>query len=247
MGGDLFVGLFLEACVDNPPSTKPSNRSSKVCVCAEVGRCWFGGGGDCFEIRVKTEHDFNLEKQTLVHEAKLSIQDEFAKKEKEKEVQDRIARSTEVGECRVKKMKNRDDLLKQLVGEAGSKCAMVARGQNYPQLLQKLMVQSLIKIEDLEVVVHCRGEDKDTIASVLPDAVKEYVEIMVKESGIKLKPVVSINSNPGKNLPETSYGGVVLTADSGKIVCDNTMAARLNLVYVELLPALRAILFPGEQ
>merc|ERR1712019_277661 len=93
------------------------------------------------EIRVKTEHDFNLEKQTLVHEAKLRIQDEFAKKEKDREVQERIARSAEIGECRVKKMKVRDDLLQNLLTEAGSKCGMVAGGSNYPQLLQKLIVQ----------------------------------------------------------------------------------------------------------
>lgn len=199
------------------------------------------------EIRVKTEHDFNLEKQTLVHEAKLSIQDEFAKKEKEKEIQDRIARSTEIGECRVRKMKNRDDLLKQLVSEAGSKCAMVARGSNYPQLLKKLVVQSLIKIEDLQVEVLCRAEDRDVVTEILPEAVAEYVEIMEKESGVRLEPRVALAEEGGKDLPETSYGGVILTANGGKIVCDNTMAARLNLVYEELLPSLRAILFPGEQ
>lgn len=198
------------------------------------------------EIRVKTEHDFNLEKQTLVHEAKLNIQDEFTKKEKEKEIQDRIARSTEIGECRVKKMKNRDDLLKQLVKEAGSKCAMVARGQNYPQLMQKLIVQGLIKIEDLDVVIVCRGEDKDTVNGILADAVSEYVDIIEKESGITLQPNVTVNKNAAKDLPETSYGGVILTAESGKIVCNNTMSARLNLVYEELLPSLRAILFPSE-
>jgi len=199
------------------------------------------------EIRVKTEHDFNLEKQTLVHEAKLNIQDEFTKKEKEKEIQDRIARSTEIGECRVKKMKNRDDLLKQLVSESGSKCAMVARGSNYPQLLKKLVVQSLIKIEDLKVEVRCRGEDRDTVAEVLPEAVKEYVEIMERESGVTLIPDVSLNTTAARDLPETSYGGVVLTACQGKIVCNNTMSARLDLVYEELLPSIRAILFPGEQ
>lgn len=198
------------------------------------------------EIRVKTEHDFNLEKQTRVHEAKLSIQEEFAKKEKDREIQERIARSAEVGECNVKKMKIRDDLLQGLLSDAGEKCAMVARGTNYPQLLQKLIVQGLIKIEEMEVTVYCRKDDVSTVKSVLKAAVAEYVEIMERESGIKLSPKVSINSDSSKNLPETSFGGVVLTALSGKIVCDNTMAARLELVYEELLPSIRAILFPEE-
>ena len=199
------------------------------------------------EIRVKTEHDFNLEKQTLVHEAKLAIQEEFAKKEKDREVQERIARSAEIGECRVKKMKIRDELLTNLLADAGAKCGMVARGQNYPQLLQKLIVQGLIKIEENTVSVFCRAEDVSVVKKILPAAIKEYVDIMERESGVKLTPKVTVNADRSKDLPETSFGGVMLTAINGKIVLDNTMASRLTLVYEELLPSIRAILFPeGE-
>eukprot|EP00540_Astrosyne_radiata_P011196 CAMPEP_0116851604 /NCGR_PEP_ID=MMETSP0418-20121206/16823_1 /TAXON_ID=1158023 /ORGANISM="Astrosyne radiata, Strain 13vi08-1A" /LENGTH=223 /DNA_ID=CAMNT_0004483661 /DNA_START=34 /DNA_END=705 /DNA_ORIENTATION=+ len=199
------------------------------------------------EIRVKTEHDFNLEKQTLVHEAKLNIQDEFAKKEKDREVQERIARSAEIGDCRVKKMKLRDELLQTLLKEAGAKCSVVAKGQNYPQLIQKLIVQGLIKIEEDVVTVFCRGEDRSTVESVLPDAVNEYIEIMKKESTVTLSPTVTLNTNADKDLPENTYGGVKLTAIDGKLVCDNTLASRLELVYEELLPSIRAILFPVDE
>ena len=187
-----------------------------------------------------------MEKQTLVHEAKLNIQDEFTKKEKDREIQERIARSAEIGECRVKKMKIRDELLQTLLSEAGAKCAVVARGQNYPQLLQKLIVQGLIKIEENEVTVFCRGEDVAVVNKILKAAVQEYVDIMQRESGVTLKPVVKVNTDRSKDLTEKSYGGVLLTALNGKLVCDNTMASRLNLVYVELLPSIRAILFPDD-
>jgi len=198
------------------------------------------------EIRVKTEHDFNLEKQTLVHEAKLSIQDEFTKKEKDREIQERIARSAEIQECRVKKMTTRDALLKDLVKEAGAKCSLVARGQNYPHLLQKLIVQGLIKIDELEITVFCRSKDTDLVKKVLDDAVKEYVALIKKSSGVTLEPVLKMNTDKSKDLPESSYGGVMLTALGGRIVCDNTMSARLELVYDELLPSIRAILFPEQ-
>jgi V-type H+-transporting ATPase subunit E len=188
-----------------------------------------------------------LEKQTLVHEAKLNIQDEFAKKEKDRQVQERISRSGEIGECRVKKMKIRDELLMTLVSEAGAKCAVVTRGQNYPQLLQKLIVQGLIKIEENEVTVYCRGEDVKTIQGILPAAVKEYVDLMKRESSVTLVPVVTLNTNRAADLQESSYGGVLLTALRGQIKCDNTMSSRLHLVYEQLLPAIRAILFPEDQ
>ena len=183
----------------------------------------------------------------MVHEAKLNIQDEFAKKEKDRQVQERITRSAEIGECRVKKMKIRDDLLKTLISEAGAKCAVVTRGQNYPQLLQKLIVQGLIKIEENEVTVYCRGEDVKTVQSILPAAIKEYVELMKRESGVTLAPKVTLNAERTKDLGESSYGGVLLTALGGKIKCDNTMSSRLHLVYEELLPSIRAILFPEDQ
>jgi V-type H+-transporting ATPase subunit E len=199
------------------------------------------------EIRVKTEHDFNLEKQTLVHEAKLSIQDVFAKKEKDHEIQERIARSAEIGACRVKKMEIRDELLKTLLSEAGAKCAVVARGANYPQLLQKLIVQCLIKIEENDTVIYCRKEDAATVKKALPEAVKEYVEIMKRESSVTLKPNVTMNTQADKDLVESTHGGILMTALNGKIVCDNTMSSRLTLVYEELLPSIRAILFPETQ
>lgn len=199
------------------------------------------------EIRVKTEHDFNLEKQTLVHEAKLAVQDEFAKKEKDREIQDRIARSAEIGACRKKKMALRDDLLTSLMKEASSKCKVVADGSNYSALLQKLIVQGLIKIEEMSVVVYCRKEDLKTVTKVIPAAVQEYVDIMEKESGVKLNPNVTINEDRSRDLPESSNGGVKLTALDNKIVCDNTMSLRLALVYEELMPSIREILFPEDQ
>jgi V-type H+-transporting ATPase subunit E len=176
----------------------------------------------------------------------LSIQEDFAKKEKDREIQERIARSAEIGECRVKKMQIRDGLLNTLISEAGAKCAVVARGNNYPQLLQKLIVQGLIKIEENDVVIFCRGEDVALVQKILPAAIQEYAEIIERESTVKLTPKVTLNAERSKDLNENTYGGVVLTAINGKIVCDNTLSSRLTLVYEELLPSIRAILFPEE-
>ncbi|GKY96625.1 hypothetical protein MPSEU_000622100 [Mayamaea pseudoterrestris] len=197
------------------------------------------------EIRVKTEHDFNLEKQTLVHEAKLQIQEDFQKKLKAASVQERIARSAEIQDCRTKTMRLRDSLLQTLREEAGSKCAVVAKGQqNYPQLIQKLIVQGLVKIEENDVIVYCRAQDVATVSKVLPMAVQEYVDLMKRESSVTLKPNVVLNAESNHHLGDDSYGGVLLTALDNKIKCDNTMSSRLGLVYEELLPSLRAILFP---
>lgn len=42
----------------------------------------------------------------------------------------------------------------------------------------------------------------------------------------------------------TSPGGVALSAANGRIVCDNTLSSRLTVIYAELLPKIRGLLFP---
>ena len=165
----------------------------------------------------QTKHDFNLEKQTLIHGAKLTVQDELTKKEKDHEVQERIARSAGIGACCQKKMALRDDLLTPLMKEATSKCKVVADGSNYYALIQKLIVQGLIKIEEFEVVVYCRKEDVATMKKVIHAVVKKYVDIMEDESGIRLRQKVTVNPDHRKDLLETSNGDLVNRNESRKL------------------------------
>ncbi len=65
-------------------------------------------------------------------------------------------------------------------------------------------------------------------------------------TSVTLTPKVTLSENKATALGADSHGGVLLTALNGKIKCDNTMQSRLHLVYEELLPSIRAILFPDE-
>mmetsp|Transcript_17810 Transcript_17810/g.55825 ORF Transcript_17810/g.55825 Transcript_17810/m.55825 type:complete len:227 (-) Transcript_17810:155-835(-) len=197
------------------------------------------------EIRIKTEHDFNIEKQMLVHNAKLAIAEEYKAKGRAREVEERIARSTAVGSARISKMKLRDDLLTQLIETARASVAAVTSTPAYPDLVKNLIVQGLVKIEENDVVVLCRSADLPVVQSVLPDAVKLYKDTLLRETGFKVEPNVTVNTQQAKMLSDQQYcGGVVLTALHGRIVCDNTLDARVQLVYDELLPAIRDQLWP---
>ena len=191
--------------------------------------------------------DFNLEKQTLIHKAKLDVHAEFETKEKEREVQARIQKSTELGNSRVQKMKYRDDLLNQLLKDATARAAVISAQPNYPSLLTRLIVQALIKIEETDVVIYCRQADLAMVTKVLPQAVSDLVKLMKEKAGVDVKPNVTVNQNRSKDLETSTGGGIIAVADDGRIVCDNTLEARLNLVYIELLPSIRAILFPEGQ
>lgn len=197
------------------------------------------------EIRIKTEHDFNLEKQMLEMQAKLKMQEEYTQKERDREVQHRIARSSAIGSSRVQKMAERDTLLQGIVGSATETVGGIAATPGYGALLQKLIVQGLIKIEETTVEVFCRPADLAAVKGCVQAAVKEYVSLMRQEAGLSLKLTVTVNEKPAKMLPTTCSGGVILKACEGRIVCDNTLDARVKLVYHERLPVIRSMLF-GE-
>ena len=98
--------------------------------------------------------------------------------------------------------------------------------QNYASLLKSLLIQSLIKIEEATVTVYCRPADVPAVTSALPAAVAEYSALMKSKAGVKISPNATMNADPSKNLPDSCLGGVVVTADEGRVVCDNTMKAR---------------------
>ena len=196
------------------------------------------------ELRVRTEHDFNLEKQTLVHEAKVEVHESYVRMREKREMEQRIARSAMVGDQRVKKMKYRSGLLDDLQKDAQSKVALVSNDGNYKVMLTKLIAQCLIKIEEVDVVVHCRARDKKIVQSILADAKAMFEGIMKQKANCVPSCNLTLNEEEAKDLPDSCGGGVVAVADKGRIVCDNTMMARLNLVYEELLPGIRDILFP---
>lgn len=199
------------------------------------------------EIKLKTEHDFNLEKQMLVHNAKLKIQEEYLQKEKDRAVQDRIARSGMIGSSRVRKMTSRDELLQKLLSETTDAIGTVSQGsKDYSALLKDLLRQGLIKIEENDVVVHVRKADIGAMKSVMKSAVEEYTSQMSREAKVKVSPNVTLNEDESKCLPAASPGGVVLVAAAGRIVCDNQLSARLGIVYQELLPKIRTLLFPSS-
>lgn len=51
--------------------------------------------------------------------------------------------------------------------ECLAKLANVSKQSTYPALVQKLIVQGLIKIEESAVEIQCRAEDKAIVAKVV--------------------------------------------------------------------------------
>jgi V-type H+-transporting ATPase subunit E len=196
------------------------------------------------EIMVKTEHDFNLEKQTLIHTGKSKINDQMAQFERDYEVKQRIERSNAITASRTKRMEARDALLQVMLKEAYASVAKEATKPGYKALVTSLIVQGLLTLEnETEVEVCCRNEDVKVVEGCLAAAAAEF------KASKKIPGAVSVTLSkqrlPSEIVPSFPSGpGVVITARQGTIVCDNTLACRLDLVKYEKLPEIRSNLFP---
>ncbi|OAO17549.1 60S ribosomal protein L3 [Blastocystis sp. ATCC 50177/Nand II] len=110
------------------------------------------------EIKIKTQEEFELDRQMLAQEGKMKVQEEYEKKEKDLQVQQRIAQSAEIGRQTKRRMVARDDLLNALYQDAKDRLAKLSLNdkEKYTAVLKDLILQGLIKIEEPDIVVRCR-------------------------------------------------------------------------------------------
>lgn len=97
-------------------------------------------------------------------------------------------------------MKARDELLEQLRKETLEKLAAYCKSPEYPNFVKKLIIQGLIKIEESEVQIQCRAEDKQIVSRVLGEAITEFRSLMAS-AGHQVNPRVTISDTaiPAKN------------------------------------------------
>ena len=103
----------------------------------------------------------------------------------------------------------------------------------YKGLQAKLLLQGLLRLCEPEVTVTVRSTDVQTIQDLVPDAQSKFKEATGRDTQITVK----------EGLPSDSAGGMKLSALGGRIVVDNTLEERLNILEDKMLPELRFELF----
>jgi V-type H+-transporting ATPase subunit E len=193
----------------------------------------------CNEIRLKADHDYQLELQNLVHAGKLRVQEEYTQKEKSLEIQTRVSRSNAVANQRVTVTKARDELLEKLKKGAKTKIASIISNKGeYNKLLIKLISQGLAKIQERDIQVQCRSEDKNAVEKAITEAVKNFNKDPANKD-VTVTVTLSKNMLPSKDC----LGGVKLVAYNGRITVDQTLDERLKITYKDIMPQVRALLF----
>ncbi|KAJ8485923.1 hypothetical protein OPV22_018408 [Ensete ventricosum] len=199
------------------------------------------------EISVAAEEEFNIEKLQLVEAEKKKIRQEYERKEKQVEIRKKIEYSMQLNASRIEVLQSQDDLVSSMKEAAAKELLLVSVNQQaYQKLLKELIVQSMLRLKEPAVLLRCRKDDLHLVESVLSTAKEEYTkkanvhppEIVV-DNKVFLPPAPSHHNAHG---PYCS-GGVVLASIDGKIVCENTLDARLDVVFRKKLPEIRKLLF----
>ncbi|CAK9173848.1 unnamed protein product [Ilex paraguariensis] len=205
------------------------------------------------EISVSAEEEFNIEKLQLVEAEKKKIRQEYERKEKQVEVRKKIEYSMQLNASRIKVLQAQDEVVNTMKEAASKELLHVSHGHlhvihdhhQYRKLLTDLIVQSLLRLKEPAVLLRCRNDDVNIVESALHPAKVAYAEkanvhppeIIIDK--VHLPPAPSHHNAHG---PFCS-GGVVLASLDGKIVCENTLDARLDVVFRKKLPEIRKWLF----
>jgi len=115
--------------------------------------------------------------------------------------------------------------------------------------LVKLILQSLRKIEETDVEVRCREEDTKLVQEAIPIAAAEFEKMNDTKITLKLDTKHHLPpsvKNAGPKAISTCAGGVILSARGGRILCNNTLDARLQNAFDISTPKIRHILFKTD-
>ncbi|XP_020576846.1 V-type proton ATPase subunit E-like [Phalaenopsis equestris] len=199
------------------------------------------------EISVSAEEEFNIEKLQLVEAEKRKIRQEYERKQKQVEVRRKIEYSMQLNASRIKVLQGQDKLVNSMKEAATKEILNVAHHHHtYKHLLRDLIVQGLLRLKEPAVLLRCREEDLEFVDAVLNEAKHEYAE----KAGVHPPEIIVDNDVylPSSRSHHDTHGqfcsgGVVLASRDGKIVCENTLDARLEVVFRKKLPEIRKLLF----
>jgi len=179
---------------------------------------------------------YDSEKANLVEAQKKKVIAQTADAKKDLEVNRRVARAQVSKQERMRVMEARGEALDQVKQRTEEQVrALVKDATKYKQLLADILRQSAVSIAD-DADVLCRKQDEQIVKGLL----KQAEEAGSRATGKPMKLTLSKD----KLDDEAAWGGVVLkSANNHKVICDNTLAARMAHCFDEQMPTVRYYLF----
>ena len=112
--------------------------------------------------------------------------------------------------------------------------------EKYLQTVKNLVLQSMTRMLEDEIIVMCREEDKDDIGAMIDDLQSEYSAFMNEKTGREYECVISVMDDQFlTDDKDHGCGGVIIYNKAKTIMCPNMIVGRLNQTFEECLPAIR--------
>ncbi|XP_056271741.1 V-type proton ATPase subunit E 1a [Pseudoliparis swirei] len=188
------------------------------------------------EIDAKGEEEFNIEKGRLVQTQRVKLMQYYEKKDKQIEQQKKIQMSNLTNQARLKVLKDRDDMITDLLNEARQRLGEIAKEPaSYSTLLEGLVLQGFYLLLEPKVTIRCRQKDVEMVQAAVNKNIPIYKE------AVKSNIVVHIDQE--RFLPSEICGGIEVYNDNRKIKVSNTLENRLELMAQQMMPEIRMNLF----
>jgi V-type H+-transporting ATPase subunit E len=84
------------------------------------------------------------------------------------------------------------------------------------------------------------------VEKLFPDCQNDFSEIILKETGKVMESKLALSEYSLEEKNQHIIGGIFLRSSDGVIVCDNSLDSRVRLIFEQLLPTIRASLFPAR-
>ncbi|EGG18498.1 vacuolar H+-ATPase E subunit [Cavenderia fasciculata] len=195
------------------------------------------------EIKSKAAQEFTSEKGRIFQTEKLKIIKDYEKKLKQIEVQKKINLSNELNKARLSVLKVREECLREVVADAQKKLITIPDDkEKYTVILKNLVLQGMMKLREEKILVVCRQEDIALVEKAVTQAAAEYktktkLSVHVDVDKVRFLPPAPKGDQKGCS------GGVIVTALEGRIICKNTLDARLEIAFEQLTPVIRNTLY----
>jgi len=130
-----------------------------------------------YEIKVKADEEFAIEKSKLVRQETSSIDTTYEKKFKQAQMSQQITRSTVANKTRLKVLSARQELLDDIFEQAQKKLGDATKDKKkYEEILKNLMLEGFYALNESKLQVRARKADYDIVKKAIEKASKEYKE-----------------------------------------------------------------------
>jgi len=194
----------------------------------------------------KAEQEFTIEKAALVQDERQRIKKEYERKLKQLDMKQRIDESKSLNSARLKVLIAREELVNHLRDSTLKRLPQLSASSDYPQILNNLIAQVLMKLDEPVVSLRCRQSDASLVKAAIPKAVAIYKQKFSKDCKVTIDAHNYLPEADGGEGSVTCAGGVIGSTPDGHIMCDNTFDQRLELAFEAMTPNIRQILFPED-